>query len=106
MYDKTFLDRHYAKILSDNRQRLLRGGVCDHQLLHAGSDDRLSLVLLIRPTPEIIKNILPAVEKLRTVEPDMYFYPPQNFHITVLELLKGHSMVKACRIIWTHISPA
>ena len=50
----------------------------------------MSIVLLIRISPNISANIEKCINKLKEIESDsMYFYPSSDFHITVIDILKG-----------------
>lgn len=89
MHNRDFLDKHYSKILSSNREKIINGGVCDVFLSNAQNDKRMSLVLLIRISPEVSKNIINTIDELKIIEPNMYFYLAQDFHITVMDILKG-----------------
>ena len=90
MINKEFLQTHYNNILLKNKEKINQGGVIDALLSNAINDKRMSMVLLIRISPEICNNIQNTIYKLKELEPDsMYYYPPSDFHITVIDLLKG-----------------
>ena len=89
MIDRDFLDRHYLNILIPNRDKILAGGTVDERLVDAVNDNRMSLVLLIRISPSVSENIVKSIEELKGIEPSMYYYPPEDFHITVMDILKG-----------------
>ena len=90
MINKEFLQTHYNNILLKNKEKINQGGVKDDLLSNAQNDKRMSMVLLIRINPDISNNIQNAINKLKELEPDsMYYYPPSDFHITVIDLLKG-----------------
>ena len=89
MYDRQYLDNRYSNILTQNRDKILHGGVCNSFLANAENDERMSLVLLIGIAPDISNNIVRVIDDLRKIEPDMYLYPMNSFHITVIDLLKG-----------------
>ena len=87
--DWTFLERHYDKILSDNRDKILSGGVGDSFLVDAGTDCRMALAVLIRISSDVRKKILDCIADLKALEPDLYFYPEHDLHITVMDVLRG-----------------
>ena len=90
MINKEFLQTHYNNILLKNKEKINQGGVKDDLLSNAQNDKRMSMVLLIRINPDISNNIQNAINKLKELEPDsIYYYPPSDFHITVIDLLKG-----------------
>lgn len=87
--DRAFLDHHYDSILISNREKISAGGTVDPFLANACSDNRMSLVVLIRLPSEIQEKILACMNDLKAIEPDLYFYPAESFHITVMDVLKG-----------------
>ena len=87
--DRLLLEQHYNKILSDHRAELLLGGTGDAFLKNVRNDNRMALVVLIRISPEITEKISLCIEKIRRIEPDLYFYPTGDLHITVMDILKG-----------------
>ena len=90
IYSKENLDIHYDKnIYEKNKQKLLKGGTGDKFLINAKNDNRMSLVLLIRIASEISNKIEKCISKLKNIEPDLYYYPKTDFHITVIDILKG-----------------
>ena len=90
MINKDFLKEHYNNIFTKNKEKISQGGVKDDLLSNVKNDERMSIVLLIRISPNISDNIEKCINKLKDIEPEsMYFYPPSDFHITVIDILKG-----------------
>ena len=89
MINREFLNKHYSDILLSNMDRILSGGTIDDGLINAAEDKRMSLVLLIRISSDISLRIEDTIRELKKIEPDMYYYPPADFHITVMDILKG-----------------
>lgn len=89
IFDRPKLEEHYAKILEQNRNKILSGGIGDNYLLSPDTDTRMALVLAIRISNPICRNITGYLEELKAVEPNLYYYPASDFHITVLDLLCG-----------------
>ena len=86
---RAFLDNHYDSILSNNREKILEGGTADTLLKNALADNRMSLVVLIRISPDVAEKINCCIDDLKEIEPNLYYYPAQDFHITVMDVLKG-----------------
>ena len=86
---RAFLDNHYDSILSNNRKKILKGGTADTLLKKALADNRMSLVVLIRISPDVAEKINCCIEDLKEIDPNLYFYPAKDFHITVIDVLKG-----------------
>lgn len=90
-YQESILKRHYDGILETNRERILRGGVGDPHLLHPESDTRMALALVIRPIPDLARRMAGYLESLEQLAPELYHYPASDFHVTVLDLLRGEA---------------
>ncbi len=87
--DRSFLDNHYDSILAVNREKILSGGVGDVLLERALTDSRMSLAVLIRIPLNVAEKINRCIDDLRGIEPNLYYYPAKDFHITVMDVLKG-----------------
>ena len=87
--DSSILTRHYGKILEDNREKILSGGTGDSFLRNAKEDSRMALVVLIRISPEITRKIGECIGELKEIEPELYYYPKSDLHITVMDILRG-----------------
>ena len=88
-YSHSFLSEHYASILENNRRIILDGGNGRIDFTDYAEDKIMSVVALIRISPQVSSRIAAFEEKLKAIEPDMYFYEPQDYHITALDILKG-----------------
>ena len=92
IYNKNKLDELYnINIYEKNKQKLLSGGIADKFLLNVKNDNRMSLDILIRMTPYISDKIEKCIFELKNIEPDLYYYPNTDFHVTVLDILKAES---------------
>ena len=87
--ERSFLDNHYNSILTANRGKILAGGAGDAFLEKALTDNRMSLVVLIRIPLDAAEKINSCINELKGIEPNLYYYPAQDFHITVMDVLKG-----------------
>lgn len=88
-YSHSFLRNHYSTILKNNRRIILEGGNGRIDYTDFVDEKIMSLVTLIRLSPEVSTRIAAFEERLRAIQPDMYFYPQEDYHITVLDILKG-----------------
>lgn len=59
------------------------------ELARPGSDRRLGVSLVLRPPPTLTEAILALQGQLRAMEPDQYYYPAGDLHLTLLELGSG-----------------
>ena len=87
--ERSFLDNHYGSILTANKEKILAGGAGDAFLEKALTDNRMSLVVLIRIPLDAAEKINSCINELKGIEPNLYYYPAQDFHITVMDVLKG-----------------
>jgi 2'-5' RNA ligase len=88
-YNTERLRSLYDNILNDNIHTLRAGGKTDPSLFNAKNDDRMSLVVLLRLSDEVSRNIADYSRNLSMIEPDLYIYPECDYHITVMDILKG-----------------
>jgi 2'-5' RNA ligase len=88
-YSHSFLRKHYSTILKNNRRIILEGGNGRIDYTDFVDEKIMSLVTLIRLSPEVSSRIAAFEDRLRAIQPDMYFYPQEDYHITVLDILKG-----------------
>ena len=86
---RSFLDNHYDSILTANREKILAGGNGDAFLEKALTDSRMALVVLIRIPSVAAEKINRCIDDLKGIEPNLYYYPAEDFHITVMDVLKG-----------------
>jgi 2'-5' RNA ligase len=86
---RSFLDNHYDSILTANRKKILAGGNGDAFLGNALTDNRMALVVLIRIPSDAAEKINRCIDDLKGIEPNLYYYPAEDFHITVMDVLKG-----------------
>jgi len=68
------------------------------ELKKPGSDKRMGVNFIARPSPTLLKNIAAIQNKLRQVEPDQYFYPAEDLHMTVVEVCSSQTQEEASRI--------
>ena len=87
--DRSFLVNHHDSILAANREKILAGGARDAFLDNALTDNRMSLVVLIRIPLDAAEKINSCIDDLKGIEPNLYFYRAKDFHITVMDVLKG-----------------
>jgi 2'-5' RNA ligase len=77
-------------------QALLDHGVePDHLLIQelaaSGADQRYGVNLIVRPPSHVVASIHALQERLRGHEPDQYFYPTADLHLTLIELCSSRS---------------
>lgn len=61
----------------------------DGYLVHPQRDTRMALALVIRIAPPICDQIEAFLDELKRLEPELYYYPAKDLHITVMDILRG-----------------
>lgn len=89
LYDTQRLQDHYNMIFHKNQEKLLAGGVGDAYLQSPKSDTRMSLALLIRISSDVSASVKAFLNEIQAEEPELYYYPESDFHITVMDILGG-----------------
>jgi len=77
----------YENLWNLNIPRITAGDVeIDPWLTDPENDRRRGLTLIFRPPNSVIMEIMEFLESCRILEPDQFFYQPDNLHFTVLSL--------------------
>ena len=61
----------------------------DQQLIHREADRRTGITLIARPGAEVVERIGQLAAELRAIEPEQYFYQPDELHVTVMTLVSA-----------------
>lgn len=85
----TKLDTLYQEIAARNQQIVCRGGTADDFLLHPEQDTRMGVTLLFRVSPQLGSCIRQQLDTLQIYAPELYYYPPEDFHVTVMDLQRA-----------------
>ena len=89
------LEALYDDITDRNRSQILAGHEYIDTTIDDPGDTRMGLTLTIRPHgvngEAAASSISETLEKIRGIEPEQYFYPARDFHITLLDLITARS---------------
>jgi 2'-5' RNA ligase len=85
------LTEHYHQLYTQSVEQIRSEGVTTDSWLDAPHDDRRGITLLIRPDKVVKERILEGVNRLRETEPDQYYYPASDVHITLLSVISCYS---------------
>lgn len=83
------LTAKYRAINQRGTELLLAGGDIDPWLSDRAADRRRGLSLIFTLPAHVSRNISFALGKLREVEPGQYYYPAQDMHVTVIDLIRA-----------------
>lgn len=81
------LTEHYNQLYKTSSEAIFAGKYGIDSELKNESDSRFGITLLIRPNEEVKANIQRFINELKKAEPEQYFYPDSDIHITVLSII-------------------
>ncbi len=85
------LTEHYDHLYKTSSEIISAGKYSIDTELKNESDSRFGITLLIRPNDEIKANIQSFLNELKKAEPEQYFYPDSDIHITVMSIISCSS---------------
>jgi len=81
------LKKHYDNLYKNTLQKITKDDyLLDDQILNP-ADTRRGITLIIRPSQEVKENIQLFLNEIKTIEPNQYYYPNSDIHITVLSII-------------------
>lgn len=81
------LSDDYNRLWQEALPLIVRNGFEWDPLLDAEADRRYGITLLIRPQSEVKASIQEFLDEVRKVDPDQYFYPNSDIHVTVMPII-------------------
>ncbi|RNI23576.1 2'-5' RNA ligase family protein [Rufibacter latericius] len=81
------LQDHYTQLWKSAEARFAAGDFALDPLIDSPNDTRRGLTLLARPSPAVKKEMQYLLQHLSLVEPEQYYYPASDIHLTVLSLI-------------------
>lgn len=81
------LTEHYNELYKTSSETISKGKYSIDSEIKNESDSRFGITLLIRPNEEIKTNIQSFLQELKEAEPEQYFYPDSDIHITVMSII-------------------
>ncbi len=92
------LAKHYDNLYTNCIRKVKSENFLIDNLIDSESDDRYGITLLIRP-PAIIKHkIQTFLNDLKHLEPNQYYYPNSDIHITVMSIISCYYGFKLTQI--------
>jgi len=92
------LTEHYDQLYKTSSEVISAGNYSIDSELKNESDSRFGITLLIRPNDEIKANIKFFLNELKEAEPEQYFYPDSDIHITVMSIISCSTAFKLDQI--------
>ncbi|QDW22732.1 2'-5' RNA ligase family protein [Flavobacterium sp. KBS0721] len=81
------LTEHYNQLYKKSSKAILTEQYKLDPQINNPSDSRFGLTLLIRPSETIKANIQLFLEEIKAIEPNQYYYPDSDIHITVMGII-------------------
>lgn len=81
------LRAHYDTMRETALHRLAQGDADLDALIDAADDSRRGVTLLARPAAPVISAIEGILADFRLSEPDQYYYPAADIHLTILSII-------------------
>jgi 2'-5' RNA ligase len=81
------LEKLYTKLQNKTYAEILNNNYFIDQLIDSPADQRFGLTLIIRPNEKIKVEIESVLNKIRKVEPEAYYYPQSDLHVTALSII-------------------
>lgn len=91
------LTEHYNQLYKKSSEAILAGNYTLDSQINNESDSRIGITLLIRPSEEIKANIQLFLNELKGIDPEQYYYPDSDIHITLMSIIscyEGFSLAK------------
>ncbi|TDD95078.1 2'-5' RNA ligase family protein [Flavobacterium cellulosilyticum] len=85
------LSTHYNKIYEEAIPKIREDKYQLDDQIDSLSDNRFGITLLIRPTIEIKNIIQQFLEVIRAIDPEQYYYPNSDLHITVMSIVSCYT---------------
>lgn len=84
------LKEHYSKLYKESINNISSGKYEIDNLIDSKSDKRFGITLLIRPSNEVKDEIQKFLCEVKKVEPNQYYYPNSDIHITIMPIILGY----------------
>ncbi len=81
------LKEHYDQLYQNAKQQIEQDAYSYDELIDSKNDKRRGITLLIRPDDKVKAEILKFLHSLKGIEPNQYFYPESDLHITIMSII-------------------
>jgi len=88
---KPELQQHYQALWQQSLVQFEQHQFETDPLLTAKEDSRYGVTLLARPSKQVKQQIQHHLAELMQLEPQQYYYPASDLHLTVLSLISCYS---------------
>jgi 2'-5' RNA ligase len=81
------LKQHYTTLYNQSIEKIVTNTYQIDNQIDSLSDNRFGITVVIRPDSETKKNIQGFLDELKQSNPEQYYYPSSDIHITVLSII-------------------
>lgn len=81
------LQEHYQKLWTESIGQIAEGAVNLDKQIDNPRDNRFGITLLARPDHKTLGLIQEFCRELKIIEPDQYYYPNADIHLTILSII-------------------
>ncbi len=92
------LQQHYDTLYKESINKIKNGNYQIDRQIDSTTDNRFGITLLIRPPQEIKNAINKFIQDIRHIEPNQYYYPESDMHITVMSIISCYQGFKLSQI--------
>lgn len=92
------LQNHYNRMWNESFPAIKTNRIECDPLLDNDNDRRFGLTLLARPPKHICKIMVSLLDDLKWLEPEQYYYPEHDFHLTILSIISCYTGFSAAHI--------
>lgn len=84
------LQEHYNRLYINAVKKIKNDHYTTDPLINSSSDNRFGITVIIRPSLDIRNKIQGFINELKKENPNQYYYPNSDIHITVLSIISCH----------------
>ena len=81
------LKEHYNHLYLNSIEKIKNNHYAIDQLIDSSSDNRFGITVVIRPSFDVQDKIQDFLNELKKSNPNQYYYPNSDIHITVLSII-------------------
>lgn len=81
------LNQHYERLWYDSITSVSRGSIVIDDKIDSPEDTRYGITLLTRPNSKILNLIEDFCKELRLIDPNQYYYPGSDIHMTISSII-------------------
>ena len=81
------LKAHYTKLYQESIQKIQLDSYQVDKLIDSNNDKRFGITLLLRPVKPVKTNIQKFLSEIKSIEPNQYYYPNSDLHVTVMSII-------------------